>query len=91
MEMIKLATRKYQKKIILKLLNFSFDGQNYQLMELSKYSHFRTYGLANYKNQALTTGCETGPDGRKTEIFDMETLTWSDGPEYPFGTGFVNY
>ena len=69
------------------MLKFSFDGQNYKLMELSKYSHFRTFGLANYKNQALTTGCEYGTCARKTEIFDMETLKWSDGPDYPFGTG----
>ena len=39
MEMIKLVIRKYPSKIILILLKFSFDGENYQLMELSKYSH----------------------------------------------------
>ena len=37
--MIKLVIRKYPSKIILILLKFSFDGENYQLMELSKYSH----------------------------------------------------
>ena len=54
-------------------------------MEPSRYSHYRTLGLANYKNQALTTGCESGDCGSKTELFNMETQKWSDGPDYPFG------
>lgn len=68
------------------MFDFSFDGQTYELMEASKYSHDYTYGLASYKNQALTAGCyiSTGCN-RKTELFNMHTLTWSVGPNYPFG------
>ena len=44
-----------------------------------------TYGLANYKGRALTTGCyDSGTCGAKTEIMDMNTLTWNSGPDYPF-------
>ena len=61
-------------------------------MNDSKYAHDFTFGLANYKGKPLTTGC-AGPRMRnkdtecnfKTEIMDMTTLTWSDGPNYPFG------
>ena len=71
-------------------MNFSFDGDFYHSMESSKYSHVNTDGLANYKNQALTTGCSSGDNdvqitcAVKTELLNMETLQWSDGPDYPF-------
>ena len=35
----------------------SFDGENYQPIESSKYSHRSTFGLANYKGKALAVGC----------------------------------
>ena len=58
-------------------------------MENSTYSHGNTRGLANYKGKALTTGCEAWPLGAecsfKTEIMDMTTLKWTDGPDFPFG------
>lgn len=38
--------------------DFSFDGENYQSLESSKYRHRGTLGLANYQNYALTTGCD---------------------------------
>ena len=45
-----------------------------------------TLGLANYKGKALTTGCNSFYGcSFKTELLDMETLTWSDGRDYPFG------
>ena len=74
------------------ILQISFDGQKYEPVKSSKFCHLQT-GIANYKNQALTTGCaeaETGcaKDANecavKTELFNMETLTWSDGPDFPF-------
>ena len=39
--------------------------------------------MANYLGKALTTGGESWP-GVKTELMDMNTLTWSSGPDYPF-------
>ena len=70
----------------------SFDGVNYQSMESSKYSHLWTYGLANYKGKAIITGC--GKDyadcSLKTEIFDINTMEWSDGPDFPFGSRLVS-
>ena len=63
----------------------SFDGENYQSMESSKYSHGWTFGLANYKGKAIITGCgESYADcSRKTELFDMDTMVWSNGPDFP--------
>ena len=67
-------------------LNFSFNGENYRSAESSKYRHRGTLGLANFQNNALTTGCDDSSSCFvKTELFDMETLTWFDGPDYPFG------
>ena len=65
---------------------FSFDGQSYQSASSSEYSHRLTYGMANYRGKALTTGCtvSSGSCGLKTELMDMTTLTWSAGPDYPF-------
>ena len=41
--------------------------------------------------KALTTGCAESPDhftgcGIKTEIMNMSTLQWSNGPDYPFAS-----
>ena len=57
-------------------------------MESSKYSHRYTYGLANYKEKALAVGCSARSNdcSYATEIFDMNTLKWSDGPDFPFGS-----
>ena len=64
---------------------FRFDGENSQPAGSSKYSHLWTEGMGNFMGQALTTGCYTGSDcAVKTELMDMSTLTWSDGPDYPF-------
>ena len=72
---------------LFKLLNFSFDGQNFQSKKSSKYDHNRTTGLAIYKNQALTVGCDESWTsdiycGMKTELFNFETQEWSDGEQY---------
>ena len=69
--------------IILLNLFLSFDGQSYQSAGSSEYSHRSTYGMANYRGKALTTGCWTGSCAVKTELMDMNTLTWSAGPNYP--------
>ena len=90
----KLALRKSAHCFINKMLiskshwYFSFDGQHYNKTEISKYSHRGTYGLANYQGNALSTGCNVNNAqcSLKTEIMDMTTLKWSDGPNYPLGS-----
>ena len=65
--------------------NLRYDGDNFSSAGSSKFSHYYTYGLANYMGKALTTGCGQDTDcGIKTEIMDMSTLQWSNGPDYPF-------
>ena len=36
------------------------------------------------KGMALTTGCVGSECALKTELMDMDTLQWFDGPDYPF-------
>ena len=68
------------------IYELSFDGEEYDSIVLSKYSHIWTLGLANYRGKALTSGCNSfGECKFKTELLDMNTLRWSDGPDYPFG------
>ena len=66
----------------------SFDGENYQSIESAKYSHKYTLGLANYKGKALAVGCpEFNADcSFAAELFDLNTMNWSDGPAFPFGS-----
>ena len=64
---------------------FRFDGENFETAGSSKFSHQLTLGMGNYKNKALTTGCGLGRDcAVVTELMDMDNLTWSSGPNYPF-------
>ena len=73
----------------------SFDGENYVRVEDSKYSHYQTLGLGNYRGKAFTTGCHSRGCTSKlccnrnyvaTELLDMTTMKWSDGPDYPFAS-----
>ena len=69
------------------MIFFSFDGNIFQSAGSSSYAHDRTYGMANYKGKALTTGCSHSTDCQdKTELMDMNTLSWSLGPDYPFAS-----
>ena len=63
----------------------SFDGENYVRVEDSKYFHFETLGLGNYRGKAFTTGCHSTicTSHVATEILDMVTMKWSNGPNYP--------
>ena len=62
-----------------------FDGEFYHSAGSSRYSHRQTIGMANYLGKALTTGCwGNGICYVKTELMDMNTLSWSSGPDYPF-------
>ena len=66
---------------------FSFDGQYFQTAGSSKVFHDYTLGLGNYMNQALTTGCYGSTSCHvKTELLNVATLEWSNGPDYPFAS-----
>ena len=73
----------------------SFDWGGFELAGWSQYPHIETFGLGNYRGNALTTGCSpNAPDfddcSRRTEIFDMTDMTWRNFwnnpgvPDYPF-------
>lgn len=65
----------------------SFDGRIFKPAGSSKYQHGATNGLPFYKGNALTTGCHSKSEtdcGDKTELMDLSTLKWSDGPDFPF-------
>ena len=67
---------------------FSFDGENYHSVELTKYSHRYTYALGNYKGNALTVGCDRNyaDCSFATELLNVNNLKWSSGPDFPFGS-----
>ena len=74
---------KYEESIL------SFDGEVFNSIESTKYSHKSTHGLGNYKGTALTTGCLNNDNSDcwlKTELLDMTTMKWSEGPDYPFSS-----
>ena len=67
------------------MILFRFDGTIVVTIGTSTYNHECT-ALGNYNGKALVTGCwydDTGCE-RKTELMEMDTLQWSDGPDYPF-------
>ena len=70
------------------ILLIRFDGEFCHSADSSSYSHKNTFGMANYLGKALTTGCNNSAEhsgcGVKTELMDMNTLTWSSGPDFPF-------
>ena len=62
---------------------FRFDGENFATVGSSRFSHRYTLGLGNYQGKALTTGCDNSSScSAKTELMNMETLEWSNGPDY---------
>ena len=65
------------------MLMLRFDGENFQTAGSSKFPHGWSLGMGNYKGQALTTGCNSDSSCYiKTELMNMETLQWSNGPDY---------
>ena len=74
-------------RIIKFIFVSSFNGEFFHTAGSSTYAH-NDAGIANYLGKALTTGCGgSGPACYvKTELMDMNTLTWSSGPEYPFAS-----
>ena len=72
---------------IFKFTLFRFDGQYFATVGSSQFSHQETFGLGNYKNFGLTTGCYPSSGCQiKTELMNMETLEWSNGPDFPFAS-----
>ena len=64
-----------------------FDGDYFHTAGSSKFGHKYTLGMGYYKNKALTTGCnESSSCPVKTELMNMETLEWSNGPDFPFAS-----
>ena len=63
---------------------FRFDGENFENASPSKCDHELTYGLANYRGKALTTGSYNAGCSVRTEIYDFETNQWSNGADYPY-------
>ena len=74
--MIENVIRKIEPRDFFEIIvAFSFDGEVYESIILSQYSHIWTRGLANYRGKALTTGCNSfGECSFKTELLDMATL-----------------
>ena len=69
------------------MLSLRFDGEYFETAGSSKFSHKYTEGMGNYKNNALTTGCSDSSSCYvKTELMNMETLEWSNGPDFPFAS-----
>ena len=76
---------------IILLLTFRtflrFDGQDFETVGSSQFSHRETFGLGNYRNYGLTTGCYPASACQvKTELMNMETLQWMSGPDFPFSS-----
>ena len=68
---------------------FRFNGEHsFQIAGNSNFPHEFTIGMGNYKGNALTTGCGDGTKSCaiKTELMDMNTLEWSNGPDFPFAS-----
>ena len=81
MSYVRINTRQLEKIIFL----LSYDGENFvQNAAESTHSHAVTWGLGNYKGKAFTTGCKHSDTcGRKTEVLDLTTMTWSGKVDYP--------
>ena len=84
--------RRYHSNMFIYLIYciaFSFDGEIYDEIDKSRYQHHWTLGLANYRGRALTTGCNSFGDCKyKTELLSLNTLKWSDGPDFPYTDWF---
>ena len=79
------AIRKSCSSFDISIIFYSFDGETFETIHLSHFSHQHTHGLANYKGKALTTGCQEYDNcSVATEILDMHTLQWQNGTDYPF-------
>ena len=84
-----IVTRKLKVDNIIKSRTWilRFDGEYFQTAGSSIFGHKYTLGMGNYKNKALTTGCYGGYSCvAKTELMNMETLQWSNGPDFPFAS-----
>ena len=74
----------------LEILICSFDGRVFHTAGNSTHTHGGTMGMPNYKGKALTVGChdvdtESKICGTKTELMDMSSSKWSNGPDFNLG------
>ena len=66
---------------------FRFDGESFETTASSKCDHDFTYGLANYRENALTTGSRYNSDCYvRTEVYNFGNNQWNDVPYYPFSS-----
>ena len=61
----------------------SFDGENIETIASSTCDHDLTFGLADYRGLALTTGSgQNSSCYNRTELYNFTTNIWSDAPNY---------
>ena len=89
---LKAVAREWKQKIISNkqfpfiYINLSFDGEKFIAIEDSEFPHDMTLRLGNYRGAAFTTGGQGSNDWwPKSEILNMETMKWSEAPDWPFG------
>ena len=66
------------------IFTLRFDGKKFLRASESNFEHRHTVGMGNYMGKAFVTGHDGQEYGVKTELMDMATLEWSNGPDYPF-------
>ena len=62
---------------------FSFDGIAFKQLQSTTFPHRNNTVIPSYKNQPFITGSGTHHNV-KTEIFDMRSMQWLAGADYPF-------
>ena len=63
----------------------SFDGEEFEVAASTECDHKNTYGLANYRGMALSSGSASDSAcSARTELYDYESDQWNDAPNYPF-------
>ena len=90
-QVVKVAERKLTKyyTCYLNLYKiFSYDGENFVSVASTRCDHGLTFGLANYRGKALTTGSGNRYSDCyvRTEVYNLETNQWNDAPDYPFSS-----
>ena len=61
---------------------YSYDGKNY-FDHLNAINHHSHTPIADIEGKLLAVGGHS-PDNNKTEIFDIDTNTWTAKSEFPF-------
>lgn len=85
--LIKNVIRKYnaiKNELVVENFNskFRFNGILVEPAESTIYEHYEINHLASYRGNPMTTGGSYSSG--VTEIMNLETGQWIEGPEYPF-------